>query len=1029
MLLASSAHAADCNRNGMDDSIDISTGVSNDCQPDGIPDECQVEQLDLSYRHDNGFGAQIGGVGTNNGPTQVIAWLAHHVVEPDRTVVNGFQIVWGLLPVGYPATVAIWSDPNGDGDPADASIIASVETVVVSPWVPATVVDIAFPETDLGAPGTSFFIGAWVEGVADFPAGIPATYDPLATAGESWWIVSYPPFDPDNLAAGALEYGRIGDLIPGFRGDWYLRLTYCGGGHCGESPDLDSNGIPDECDEDCNRNGLPDGYDIAQGTATDCNASGVPDSCESLSDCDDNGVADLCQNGPTGLVGQYYRNMNLAGAAVSRIDANVDFTFEGAPEVPPTFPTDDFSVRWTGTLIAPVAGVYGIGLRHDDGVRLWIDGRLEIDRWEGSAGSLDIVDRTFAAGERVHVRIEYFEASGLALCDFVWRLPGATDPVTVPTSTLRPIDDRDANGIPDLCADDDCNANFIADRTDLAIGASTDCDGNGELDDCQTTGDCDGDLQIDACQAQSSGGLTGEYFFSYNPVTGAEQPGRTTELAGSRIDPTINFDWNGITPGVGDLTGDYYTVRWRGTLTTPVVAGLYTFVVGRDDGARLWIGEQLIIDAWVDGSTTAQASIALAASTTYRIRLEVYNGIGGGRAVLGWIPPGGSYGIVPTAVLRPIDDVDGNGTPDGCDVDCDGDGIADDLAIASGLDADCNRNGVPDSCDVSTTPAEPETLGYWRFEPSATLGEDSGPNGLDAVVNGAAATTSVPVSQIPLTGAANAGAVATGAAQSLSVADPTGILMLGAQPFTVESWVRIDQLGTPNAAGRQWLFARKPALNSDAMLDWGFLAQAGDFGLTTNVNHRFGKTDGYSGRELAFVFGFGSGTALVQKAVLVTTLEVAASGWHHVSFAFDPSRRIGRFTLDGASEEIIVDRLWIVGDPAQPLTMGAHPTGTGLDGFLRGAIDEARITWGVRPLNRLLKSPYAPVSEDGDANGVPDECASACAADITGDGSVDAADLSQMLAGWGGRKSDIDGDGTGGASDLSLLLAAWGVCR
>jgi len=177
-------------------------------------------------------------------------------------------------------------------DPADASIIASVDTVVVSPWVPATVVDIDFPETDLGAPGTSFFIGAWVEGVADFLAGIPATYDPLATAGESWWIASYPPFDPNDLAAGALEYGRIGDLIPGFRGDWYLRLTYCGGGHCGESADLDGNGVPDECDEDCNRNGLPDGYDIAQGTATDCNASGVPDSCESLSDCDGNGVAD-----------------------------------------------------------------------------------------------------------------------------------------------------------------------------------------------------------------------------------------------------------------------------------------------------------------------------------------------------------------------------------------------------------------------------------------------------------------------------------------------------------------------------------------------------------------------------------------------------------------------------------------------------------------------------------------------------------------------------------------------------------------
>ena len=99
LVLASAACAAraeDCNGNGVDDLVDIVRGASADCQGDGIPDECQLEVLELSYLHDNGFGAQIGGVGTNNGPTQVIAWLAHHTVAPGREIVNGFQIVWGL---------------------------------------------------------------------------------------------------------------------------------------------------------------------------------------------------------------------------------------------------------------------------------------------------------------------------------------------------------------------------------------------------------------------------------------------------------------------------------------------------------------------------------------------------------------------------------------------------------------------------------------------------------------------------------------------------------------------------------------------------------------------------------------------------------------------------------------------------------------------------------------------------------------------------------------------------------------------
>lgn len=43
----SPARAADCNRNGVDDSMDIALGTSLDCDADGVPDECELtEQLD-----------------------------------------------------------------------------------------------------------------------------------------------------------------------------------------------------------------------------------------------------------------------------------------------------------------------------------------------------------------------------------------------------------------------------------------------------------------------------------------------------------------------------------------------------------------------------------------------------------------------------------------------------------------------------------------------------------------------------------------------------------------------------------------------------------------------------------------------------------------------------------------------------------------------------------------------------------------------------------------------------------------------
>ncbi|UCE61684.1 MAG: right-handed parallel beta-helix repeat-containing protein, partial [Phycisphaerales bacterium] len=65
-------------------------------------------------------------------------------------------------------------------------------------------------------------------------------------------------------------------------------------------PDCDGDGTPDSCDlaqgmhEDCNENGVPDQCDITDGTSSDCeeNGNNIPDECET--DCNENGVADSC---------------------------------------------------------------------------------------------------------------------------------------------------------------------------------------------------------------------------------------------------------------------------------------------------------------------------------------------------------------------------------------------------------------------------------------------------------------------------------------------------------------------------------------------------------------------------------------------------------------------------------------------------------------------------------------------------------------------------------------------------------------
>jgi formylglycine-generating enzyme required for sulfatase activity len=62
--------------------------------------------------------------------------------------------------------------------------------------------------------------------------------------------------------------------------------------------DIDQDGVPDSC-EDCNGNGLPDDYEVAQGTEPDCNQNGVPDTCDVVAgtarDCNGDGRLDICE--------------------------------------------------------------------------------------------------------------------------------------------------------------------------------------------------------------------------------------------------------------------------------------------------------------------------------------------------------------------------------------------------------------------------------------------------------------------------------------------------------------------------------------------------------------------------------------------------------------------------------------------------------------------------------------------------------------------------------------------------------------
>ena len=117
--------------------------------------------------------------------------------------------------------------------------------------------------------------------------------------------------------------------------------------------------------------------------------------------------------------GEYFSNPTLSGRpALTRDDAAIAFDWgQGAPAN--GLPVDGFSVRWSRTLKFD-ADVYRFSLRSDDGVRLWIDGILQIDEWHNSGGQVFTRDVQLGAGNHA-LTIEYFENTGGALIYFSYQ--------------------------------------------------------------------------------------------------------------------------------------------------------------------------------------------------------------------------------------------------------------------------------------------------------------------------------------------------------------------------------------------------------------------------------------------------------------------------------------------------------------------------------------------------------------------------------------------------------------------------------
>ena len=148
----------------------------------------------------------------------------------------------------------------------------------------------------------------------------------------------------------------------------------------------------------------------------------------------------------SGLTGEYFNNCDMSGEPVlKRLDEKFRMMLGGdSAFAVPGISTEDgnFSIRWTGTFKAPLAGIYTFGLLIDGLGNIFIDNKLVVEKGQDnlnaqiiSIGEESTGECNLEAGKSYNIRIDYISQS-----DFPGWIPrhirlGCTPPL--PTDSIK----------------------------------------------------------------------------------------------------------------------------------------------------------------------------------------------------------------------------------------------------------------------------------------------------------------------------------------------------------------------------------------------------------------------------------------------------------------------------------------------------------------------------------------------------------------------------------------------------------------
>ncbi len=145
---------------------------------------------------------------------------------------------------------------------------------------------------------------------------------------------------------------------------------------------------------------------------------------------------------PGGLTTEFYNGQHFDTLVTTKVESELDFDWNDGKSCPAGVNQHYYSIRFTGEVLAEHSGEYTFVTTSNDGIRVWVDGKLVNDNWTDHGVTVNMGKIVLEKGRRYPLKMEYYQTLGGAITKLAWITPTeakALGTQEVPPAKVYPV--------------------------------------------------------------------------------------------------------------------------------------------------------------------------------------------------------------------------------------------------------------------------------------------------------------------------------------------------------------------------------------------------------------------------------------------------------------------------------------------------------------------------------------------------------------------------------------------------------------